>query len=265
VAADWSALTSYLASRSQDRIVLTWAELAAIVGEIPASAVNHAAWWGGDRPHTRAWRAAGFEVESKRPGESVTLRRTSNAPRQSSEPEPHPAVLPTVRSAASGQPDLLLVSCVKTKRSTPAAAKDLYTSPLFVKERAYAEDIGVPWFILSAQWGLVAPDDWLSPYELRLDDVPSAYRAAWGSWVAARLAKEAGDLTGKTIEIHAGQVYLEPLSPSLRRLGARLTTPLAGLTHGQRLAWYDARRSAGPRAGGWTSPSEQIWTRIASW
>src|SRR5690242_8442924 len=39
---------------------------------------------------------------------------------------------------SAGTPDILLVTCVKSKRSEPAAATDLYISPLFVRERAYA-------------------------------------------------------------------------------------------------------------------------------
>jgi hypothetical protein len=91
-------------------------------------------------------------------------------------------------------PDIVLVSCVKTKRHEPAAARDLYTSALFAKERAYAERVGAPWFILSAEHGLVAPEEWLAPYERYLPDTPASYRSAWGAWVAARLGLLAGPL-----------------------------------------------------------------------
>jgi hypothetical protein len=49
----------------------------------------------------------------------------------------------------------VLVSCVKDKLDHPAPAKDLYTSDLFRKARGYAERVGVPWFILSSEHGLV--------------------------------------------------------------------------------------------------------------
>lgn len=48
--------------------------------------------------------------------------------------------------------DIVLVSCVKSKRPAASAAKDLYISALFTKEREYAERSGVPWYILSAKW-----------------------------------------------------------------------------------------------------------------
>src|SRR5262249_3487912 len=40
----------------------------------------------------------------------------------------------------------ILVSCAATKLDHPAPAADLYTSPLFIKARSYAEASGHPWF-----------------------------------------------------------------------------------------------------------------------
>ncbi len=54
----------------------------------------------------------------------------------------------------------------------------MYISPLFAKQRIYAEQLNVPWFILSAEYGLVAPDEWLSPYERYLPSTPAEYQAA---------------------------------------------------------------------------------------
>jgi hypothetical protein len=62
MAAQWKLLTEHLASASGD-VRLTWSELDAIVGGVPNSAVDHyPQWWHGDRPNTRAWRAAGYEA-----------------------------------------------------------------------------------------------------------------------------------------------------------------------------------------------------------
>jgi len=74
----------------------------------------------------------------------------------------------------TGEVHIVLVACVKSKGTRPAAAKDLYISALFRKERAYAECAGVPSFILSAEHGLVAPDEWLAPYERYLADTTGA-------------------------------------------------------------------------------------------
>lgn len=138
-------------------------------------------------------------------------------------------------------PDIVLITCVKTKRRKPCAAKDLYISPLFVKQRSYAEETGVPWFILSAEHGLVVPDEWLSPYERYLPDTPSNFRSAWGAWVAARLQLLAGPLSGRVIEAHAGSAYIDAIRPHMEMDGAILIEPLHGLSMGARLAWYGSR------------------------
>ncbi|CQD07923.1 hypothetical protein BN970_01526 [Mycolicibacterium conceptionense] len=149
---------------------------------------------------------------------------------------------PAVAEPSGTRPkfDLVLVSCVKSKLAAPAAAKDLYTSSLFKKERGYAERSGRPWFILSAEHGLVAPDEWLAPYERYLADTTAEFRTAWGAWVAARLELLVGPLTGMEIEVHASSTYLNAVRPHLERLGAHLLDPLRGLDMGQCLAWYPA-------------------------
>ena len=95
--------------------------------------------------------------------------------------------------------DIVLVTCVKSKGTRPCAAKDLYTSTLFKKQRAHAEKTGVPWFILSAEHGLVGPDEWIAPYERYLADTTMSYRAAWGAWVAARLELLAGHCNARLL------------------------------------------------------------------
>ncbi len=140
--------------------------------------------------------------------------------------------------------DLVLVSCVKSKLSRPAAAKDLYTSALFVRERAYAENAAVPWFILSAEHGLVSPDQVLEPYERYLPDCSPDYRLAWGTSVAVELERRVGPLYGKVLEIHAGSAYLDALRQPLRGRGAVITEPLHGLRMGERLAWYSQQSPA---------------------
>ena len=241
--ADWSALTSYLRGKPET-VTVSWRELEDVVGGMPASAIDHAAWWGGDRPHTRAWKAAGFEVLRKTPGVSVTFRRVGATP-------PRPAVLPQARRPQSEQQvrsapssgRVVLVACAKRKLSEPAAAKDLYKSARFRKARAYAEKQGDRWFILSAEHGLVAPDEWLAPYERYLPDTPREYRRTWGEWVVARLDLLLGGLAGTVVELHAGESYLQPITTALERRGAVLERPLQGLTSGRWQGWYDARNA----------------------
>nr|WP_202867732.1 DUF6884 domain-containing protein [Kribbella pittospori] len=135
---------------------------------------------------------------------------------------------------------------MKKKGSVPVAARDLYISALFKRQRLYAERAAVPWFILSAEYGLVRPDDWISPYERYLPDCSSDYQRAWAAWVAARLELLMGGLRGTRVEIHASSLYTSCITPELTRLGAFVSAPLTGLSQGRRLSWYDDHAAPQP-------------------
>lgn len=239
--ARWSALTDYL-NQADDTCRLTWDELSGIVGGLPPSASRHRAWWSGDRPHVQAWRAAGFRVAALSMGRAVTFVRVDA-------PAPSPQLSPTVdwslevdtSPAVEVHPPgshLVLISCSKSKLDHPAAAKDLYTSPLFRRARSFAEASGRTWFILSAEHGLVAPGEWLAPYERYLPDTARDFREAWGHWVVERLDLLVDGLAGRTVEIHAGSAYVEPIAERLHAKGCRASLPLEWLAVGQRLHWY---------------------------
>lgn len=240
VSASWRALSDFLRDQ-ESPVTLTWTRLSEIVGALPASATSHRAWWSGDRPHVHAWRSAGFRLAQLEPGQSVTFVRDAEPKLATGDHNSH-STRPTLRVPMSPgiSPAVLLVTCVKSKRSTPSAAKDLYTSQLFLKQRAYAEAAGLPWFILSAEHGLVAPDEWLAPYERYLPDTPSSYREAWGRWVVARLELLHGTLAGATVEVHASDAYISAVEAPLRAASATIHVPLAGLALGERLQWYAA-------------------------
>lgn len=263
MAADWSALTAFLRSQPET-VTLTWGELEHVVGEIPRSAISHPEWWGGDRSHTRAWRAAGFRVLTKEPGLSVTFHRIGSSTHDpSTSPLTHESTAVAEAEPCDRSGRLLLITCGKSKRTSPAAAKDLYLSPRFRKARTYAERSGSPWFILSAEHALVGPDEWIAPYDRYLPDTPRDYRVAWGEWAAARLELLAGPLHGRVIEIHAGAAYVQPLTTPLARRGAQIERPLEGLTSVRWQGWYDARAGDQPadvRGGGDEYPGDpEAW------
>ena len=62
----YSALRDFLLSTGKDVVVLSFNEIAEIIGsELPLSAFKHRAWWANDRYHTHArngWLAAGYIV-----------------------------------------------------------------------------------------------------------------------------------------------------------------------------------------------------------
>lgn len=225
--ADWTPLRALLADVDTS-VTLAWDELDGLVGGLPRSAYAHNAFWKGERS---GW--PGFTTSAVQVGESVTFVRRAST---------NATVLPDGGAPAGREPDsvpdLVLVGCVKKKLDVPAPARDLYTSPLFRKERAYAEQASVPWFVLSAEHGLVAPGEVMAPYDLRLSKTSRDYRRAWGVRVVERLKELVGPVRGMTVEVHAGSAYSDAIREVLTREGATVIEPLAGMTMGARLAWY---------------------------
>lgn len=146
---------------------------------------------------------------------------------------------------------MVLIGCVQTKRATACAAADLFSSPLFAGRRRYAAGSGAPWYILSAKFGLLAPGDVIGPYDLYLGDTSPAYRKAWGEFAVAQLELHQPQLTGRTVEVHAGAAYVQPLRDPLAARGAALATPLTAARAESRgeqpIAWASGRM-AGRRA-----------------
>lgn len=154
------------------------------------------------------------------------------------EPYSAPILSPSAHASISSE-SLVLVSCVKSKATRRAPAQDLYTSAWFRKARGYAEAAGGPWFILSAQYGLVAPDTLLEPYELTLNDMGVAERRRWTATVMAQL----GPLLTpqQPVILLAGGRYREFLSPELEALGSEVQTPLARIAGlGPQQNWLEA-------------------------
>jgi hypothetical protein len=133
---------------------------------------------------------------------------------------------------------ILLVGCVSRKASSPMPARDLYTSELFRRRRAFAERSGHPWLILSALHGLVSPNVVLEPYDVTLKRMSRQERASWGNRVVEQLGARFASRRGVVFEIHAGDEYAGAIEVPLRRLGADIARPLKGLRIGEQLRWY---------------------------
>lgn len=134
--------------------------------------------------------------------------------------------------SASAPPAIYLVACVAGKRDHSALARDLYTSPWFTKARAYIERQGAEWFILSAEHGLISPDQVIAPYDRTLSKMGAGARRLWGARVveamAARIEKDA------PLIVLAGRKYREPIWPSIKH---RASVPMEGLGIGDQLSW----------------------------
>jgi hypothetical protein len=132
------------------------------------------------------------------------------------------------------------VSCVGKKRMSACAAKDIYESAWFLKARAFAERAGHPWFILSAEHGLLHPDAVVEPYERTLNTMAKRDRLTWAEGVMRQVQAELPDLKHATIL--AGDRYREFLTPMLKDRGVRVEVPMQGLRIGEQLRWLDRPR-----------------------
>jgi hypothetical protein len=130
-------------------------------------------------------------------------------------------------------PDIGLVGCSRRKLPHAAPARELYTSPLFRLASCYCARTCDRWFVLSAQHGLVEPDD------VTLRALGRAGRQAWARRVVGQLRRRGLLGRGHRLLLHAGADYADALAALT---GAEC--PLRGLGIGQRLAWY--RRRLGP-------------------
>ena len=151
----------------------------------------------------------------------------------------HPLVTPSRGSAADVKPLIGLVGCLKTKLPYAAAARDLYISPLFIGRREAVESRAAKWFVLSAEYGLVRPDEVIEPYDRELARIPASDRRAWARGVVDKLRRELGELSSYRFEVHAGRAYFGfGLVRSLRASGAEVSLPAEGLTQGRQRQFY---------------------------
>jgi hypothetical protein len=125
---------------------------------------------------------------------------------------------------------IVLVSCVKSKRSSSSPAKDLYVSTLFRAQRTYAERFADKWFILSARYGLLEPNRVVETYEETLKGSSAERKRAWSRNVFAALEKQT--TPEDIITITAGEDYCKYLVPLLEKRGNDVRRPVKGLSMG---------------------------------
>jgi len=146
------------------------------------------------------------------------------------------------------------VGCSKTKRTTKdpfrdmMPARDVYTSDLFVKRVAHVESRGLPWMILSAKSGCIAPTTPLRIYDHTISDKEQIDLAAWAVGSASQFIDhlyynhDIRDLKTVAVEIHAGKGYCEPLAEILKLIGVEVILPVRGMGIGEQLSYYSCEQ-----------------------
>lgn len=132
---------------------------------------------------------------------------------------------------------IALVSCVKTKAERACQAGDLYTSAWFRKAKSLIRRSGLRWFILSAEHGLVDPEEIIAPYEKTLNKMGVTERKAWAEKVMGQMS--AALPNADEVIILAGDRYRENLLPYLQGRFPKVSIPMEGLTSGRQLSWLD--------------------------
>ena len=137
------------------------------------------------------------------------------------------------------------ISCVKKKRNEPQPAEYLYTSPLFVKARAYALRCYDHWYILSSKYGLLDPSTAVAPYNETLIQKPAAERRRWALQAFKQISSVVPPPSDCQLFFHAGIYYRKVLVGLLQDAGYFCKAPLSGLRIGQQLSWYKRYAKAG--------------------
>jgi cytoplasmic iron level regulating protein YaaA (DUF328/UPF0246 family) len=131
----------------------------------------------------------------------------------------------------------VLISRSKTKLSTPAKARELYTGQLFKKAVAWAQRHDYQWFIVSALHGLVTPDQQLDPYNFTIKDRRNRERESWAHQTAAQLTKYASP--GSRAFLILPAPYRTHIEKELSIAAITYENPLVGLAIGQQMHWLD--------------------------
>ena len=132
----------------------------------------------------------------------------------------------------------VLISCSKTKLSTPAIARGLYTGQLFRKAVAWAERHNYKWFVVSALHGLLSPNEQVAPYNFTIKELRKREREGWAHrTVAAQLTKYASP--GSHSILILPQLYRMDIQAELTRAGITHENPVAGLGIAQQMHWLD--------------------------
>jgi hypothetical protein len=132
---------------------------------------------------------------------------------------------------------IAIISCVSKKLSVPAIAEELYISPFFKYNHAYAKKEGVDKIlILSAKYGVLECQTMIEPYNKTLNKMSDAEVREWASRVIEELKKKT-NLEEDSFMILAGEKYRKYLLPHIKNY----SMPLKGLGIGRQLKFLKER------------------------
>ena len=120
---------------------------------------------------------------------------------------------------------IALVSCGKRKSDSPCCAKDMYNSARFQGFKTILETFDLPWYIMSAKYGLLSPDDEISPYDMCLTNCTAEYRKKWAESILKKLQNYP---TATAFSVMANNDYSRDIVPLLEKAGFVVEAPFLG-------------------------------------
>ncbi|MDI6697611.1 MAG: hypothetical protein QME85_01565 [Candidatus Saccharicenans sp.] len=130
---------------------------------------------------------------------------------------------------------IALVACVSKKKVSADKAENLYISDWFRKASEYAKRKAEEWYILSAEHGVLNPEDEIAPYEKTLKKMKKDEKIKWAERVKSQLEKIASP--GDTLIILAGNEYRKLLLDFFFEKGCKVEIPMKGLRIGEQIKW----------------------------
>ena len=153
-------------------------------------------------------------------------------------------------ATASRSGPLVVVGCASRKVWNNLAiapdqpAGQAYASPIFKKSRAYAEQLGCAWVILSAKYGFLQPEEMIRDYDETFNrHSPGLVDAP----TLKRQVKKKGLDRYSEVLVLAGRSYVVRVRAAFEGTGARIVEPMKGLRLGMRLRWLSEKLERGKR------------------
>ncbi|WP_409566407.1 DUF6884 domain-containing protein [Rhizobium leguminosarum] len=112
--------------------------------------------------------------------------------------------------------------CSRLKRAVPSAARDLYDSPRYLRDRAAAEATCDDWLILSGMYGLVDPDCVIDPYDFNLNAASPLSKFLLCVRIWCQLFRRVGLMSPFRVELYAEGAYRACAIAALCCLGFRI-------------------------------------------
>jgi hypothetical protein len=133
-----------------------------------------------------------------------------------------------------------IIACCSKKLDQKAKAKDLYISNLFKASRRLAESYpSSEWWVVSAKYGLVHPDQAIEPYDLSLGSMVKKDRERWGVYTRREMVRRIKNPS--QIVLLCGEDYTRQIIDGAKVLTKKVYVPLKGLALGEKVKWLTAK------------------------